>query len=72
MQHYPAKGLDAAVESHFRGVTCKTTFDVVAVKHVTVFTAKNSIQGHLVELYIEAFLAGNQELSNRLTAQTPE
>lgn len=67
LSQFPA-GLDEAVNKKFGDkVQCKTTFDFFgSMSHTTNFKAKGKLKKD-IELYIEAYLAGNKELAGRLS-----
>jgi hypothetical protein len=60
------EGLDKAVTEKF-GISCETKFDFFgSFNHVTTFGECDEQTKKQVEIYIEGFMAGNKELSNRL------
>lgn len=66
MTEFPSEGLDAAVKAEFGEETmCETSFNIVEMKHVTWFAAKGQKKKD-IDLFVKAFIAGNQELSGRL------
>jgi len=68
MSYFPA-GLDAAVNKKFGAhINCVTTYNIFSMTHVTTWDCGNDkVLDEKIKLYIEAFKAGVQELTERLT-----
>ena len=64
-------GLDAAVNAKYPGCECETIFSIVSLRHVTTFTGDDSKKKE-IRAFIAGFIAGNQELANRLLSNAKE
>lgn len=66
LSYFPA-GLDEALTKKFgKGIKAETSFSIISMRHITVFKTKDKAKKKRIEDYIEAFLAGNQELGERI------
>lgn len=61
-------GLDAIVNERFPGANCETTFSIFTMRHVTSWNEKMpKAKKQRVKDFVEGFMAGNEELANRLS-----
>lgn len=67
LDYFP-RGLDAAVNAKFGEDTqCETNLNWVSMQYVTTFKGEGAVK-EAIDNYIEAFIAGGQELVARLRA----
>lgn len=64
--HFPA-GLDAAVNAKFPGANCETKWNLFSGLHTSTWSETlHPAKQRQIKLFIDAYLAGNLELRERL------
>lgn len=59
--------LDEIVNRRFRGAKCTTTFSIFSMRHATTWNNKLPVRTkRRIKLFVEGFMAGNQELRDRM------
>ena len=66
LSYFP-KELDNAVNKKFgESVNCKSEYSFLDGTYKTYYHSENDEQNVKIDLFIQGYIAGNQELSNRL------